>query len=97
VLFYASPEQQRIAQAYVAQMAAAKTFGDKPIVTQLAPLQAFYPAERHHQDFARLNPDYPYIVIYDAPKVARLKQRFPGLYRDGWAPGLAAAAARPAR
>ena len=95
-LFYTDAGQQRIAQAYIRQMAAAKVFGKQPIVTQVVPLKAFYPAERHHQDFARLNPSYPYIVIYDAPKVVRLKQRFPALYRDSWAPGLAAAA-KPAR
>ncbi len=81
-IFYTSPEQQRIATAYIAQMSAAKTFGNKPIVTQVVPLKAFYPAERHHQDFARLNPTHPYITYWDAPKVARLKQEFPGLYRN---------------
>jgi peptide-methionine (S)-S-oxide reductase len=91
-VFFANGEQQRIARAYIAQMGAARIFGNKPIVTQVVPLRAFYPAERHHQDFARLNPTYPYILIYDAPKVSRLKQRFPGLYRDSWAPGLAATA-----
>ena len=81
-IFYASPEQQRIAAAYIAQMSAAKTFGNQPIVTQVVPLKTFYPAERHHQDFARLNPAHPYITYWDAPKVARLKREFPGLYRN---------------
>jgi len=79
-IFYANDEQQRVAQAYIAQMTAAHTF-EAPIVTQVAPLKAFYPAESYHQDFARLNPTHPYIVVHDAPKVARLKERYPTLYR----------------
>ena len=53
-----------------------------PIVTTLEPFKAFYPAEAYHQDFLTLNPTYPYIVYNDLPKVANLKQIFPGLYRD---------------
>ena len=81
-IFYSNPEQQRIASAYITQMSAAKVFGNKPIVTQVGPLKAFFPAEAYHQDFARLNPTYPYIVIYDAPKLTHLKQQFPALYRS---------------
>ena len=89
-IFYANPEQQRIASAYVAQMGKAQTF-PAPIVTQLVPLEAFYAAEAYHQDFARLNPTHPYIVVHDAPKVARLKQRYPALYRAQWSAQLAGA------
>ena len=89
-IFFVDAEQQRIANAYIAQMSAANTFSKQPIVTQVVPLQAFYPAEAYHQDFARLNPEHPYIVVNDAPKVARLKQKLPGLYRDSWANELAA-------
>lgn len=81
-IFYTNPEQQRIAAAYIAQMSAAKTFGSKPIVTEVGPLTKFYPAERHHQDFARLNPAHPYISYWDAPKVANLKREFPAWYRN---------------
>jgi peptide-methionine (S)-S-oxide reductase len=88
-LFTTSPEQQRIAQAYIAQMGAAGIFGKAPIVTQVQPLKAFYPAEDYHQDFARLNPTHPYIVVHDAPKVGRLKERFPALYRVQWSTQLA--------
>lgn len=80
VIFYANPEQQRVAGAYVAQLTAAKAF-PAPIVTQLVPLQAFYPAEAYHQHYFRLHPDNPYIVFNDAPKVAQLKQLFPTLYQ----------------
>jgi len=81
-IFTTGPEQQRIATAYIAQMSAARTFGDKPIVTRVGPLKAFYPAEKYHQDFARLNPTHPYISYWDAPKVAALKKEFPGWYRS---------------
>jgi peptide-methionine (S)-S-oxide reductase len=93
-IFYADATQQRVAQAYIAQMGVAGTFGKAPIVTQLTPLRAFYPAEAYHQDFARLNPTHPYIVVHDAPKVARLKARYPQLYRAQWSAQLAGAPAK---
>ncbi|MFC5740997.1 peptide-methionine (S)-S-oxide reductase MsrA [Dyella tabacisoli] len=80
-IFYGSDEQQRIATAYIAQLTAAKAF-DAPIVTQVVPLKGFYTAEAYHQDYFRLNPNNPYIIINDAPKVAHLKQVFPELYRS---------------
>jgi peptide-methionine (S)-S-oxide reductase len=79
-IFYASPQQRKIAAAYIAQLGAAKVF-DAPIVTRLEPLQAFYTAEAYHQDFARLHPDNLYIAVNDAPKVAQLKRLFPALYQ----------------
>ena len=80
VIFYADPQQEKIARAYVAQLGTAHAF-DAPIVTQVAPFKAFYPAEDYHQDYARLNPDAPYIAINDAPKVVHLQQLLPQLYR----------------
>ncbi|HVZ89283.1 MAG TPA: peptide-methionine (S)-S-oxide reductase MsrA [Polyangia bacterium] len=79
-IFFTSPEQQHIAAAYITQLDGAKVFSSR-IVTQLAPLQAFYPAEPYHQNYATLHPDNPYILINDAPKVAHLRQLFPDLYR----------------
>jgi peptide-methionine (S)-S-oxide reductase len=93
-IFFADKEQQRIANAYIAQMGAAGTFGKAPIVTQVSPLKGFYPAEAYHQDFARLNPVHPYIVVHDAPKVVRLKARYPQLYRPQWTAQLAGAPAK---
>jgi peptide-methionine (S)-S-oxide reductase len=78
-IFYSSPDQQRIAEAYVEQLTQAKTFSG-PIVTQIAPFKAFYRAEDYHQDYAVHNPDNPYIMINDLPKVANLKKQFPDLY-----------------
>ncbi len=80
-IFYVSEEQHRLAQAYVDQLTKARAF-PRPIVTELAPLRGFYPAEAYHQDYALHHPDNPYIVINDAPKVANLKKEFPALYRE---------------
>jgi peptide-methionine (S)-S-oxide reductase len=79
-IFYTSPQQERIAKAYIAQLTAAQSFA-KPIVTQVKSLDAFYLAEDYHQNFARLNPNHPYIVYHDKPKVANLKQKFPQIYK----------------
>jgi len=79
IIFYNSDEEKHIAEAYIAQLDAAKTFPHR-IVTQVVPLQAFYPAESYHQDYAALHPDQPYIYFNDAPKVDHLKREFPDLY-----------------
>lgn len=76
VIFYTNPEQQQMAAAYVAQLASSM-----PIATEVVPLQQFYPAEAHHQNYLARHPDQPYIVINDLPKLARLKKQFPELYR----------------
>jgi peptide-methionine (S)-S-oxide reductase len=79
-IFYASPQQEKIADSYIKQLTAAKVF-DASIVTLVQPLKAFYPAEAYHQDYARNHPDDAYIVINDAPKVTALKKQFPALYQ----------------
>ena len=78
-IFYADDEQQKIANAYIAQLDAAKVFG-KPIVTKVTPLKGFYAAEAYHQDYARLHPDSRYIAYWDLPKVANLQKAMPDLY-----------------
>lgn len=80
VIFYANAEQEKIAKDYVAQLGASHAFA-APIVTQIVPFKAFYPAEDYHQDYARLNPDALYIAINDAPKVVALQRALPKLYR----------------
>jgi peptide-methionine (S)-S-oxide reductase len=79
-IFTTSEMQQKIAVAYIAQLDAAKRYA-RPIVTRVGTLKAFYPAEDYHQDYARLNPNQPYIVINDAPKVAALRKLLPDFYR----------------
>jgi peptide-methionine (S)-S-oxide reductase len=78
-VFFVDPEQQRIAQAYIAQLDDAQVFGDT-IVTEVAPLSGFFDAEAYHQNYATNHPDDMYIRINDAPKVANLKATFPELY-----------------
>ncbi len=79
VIFYASEDQRRIAQAYVDQLNGAKVFA-RPIVTQIVALKAFYSAEGYHQDYAENHPNEPYIAINDLPKLEHLKQTLPELY-----------------
>ena len=78
-IFFANADQQRIAQAYLDQLHQAKAFSS-PIVTQIAPLKAFYRAEDYHQNYATNHPDNPYIATFDLPKVKHLQQQFPNLY-----------------
>jgi len=80
-IFYTTPEQQKISDAYIAQLDAAKVF-PKKIVTQVVPLKGFYKAEDYHQDYALHNPDNPYILVCDRPKIEALKAEFPQLFVD---------------
>ena len=77
-VFYADDEQKRMARQYIEQLEADGVF-DRPIVTQVVALEAFYPAEEYHQDFMRRNPRHPYIVYWDVPKIAHLEEAYPEL------------------
>ena len=79
-IFYANEEQKQIAEAYIAQLNEAKVF-DRPIVTQVNPLQSFHDAEAYHQDYLAQHPNEPYIVINDLPKVENLRKQLPELYK----------------
>ena len=79
-IFYATPEQKTVADAYIQQLDAAKIFRRR-IVTTVVPLQGFYAAEAYHQNFLDRNPNYPYIVYNDLPKLANLKKEFPELLK----------------
>jgi peptide-methionine (S)-S-oxide reductase len=89
-IFPTNPQQMRIAEAYIVQLNQAHVF-DGAIVTKTEPGRDFYPAEDHHQDFMTRNPNYPYIVVNDLPKIEALKRLFPDLYHP--TPVLVAAAA----
>lgn len=82
-IFFRNPEQERTALAYIAQLTAEKVFS-QPIVTEVAPLDRFWPAGAYHQDFMQRNPTVPYIVINDRPKVEALRKEFPELYVARW-------------
>jgi peptide-methionine (S)-S-oxide reductase len=79
-IFTTNAAQQKVANAYIAQLGAAKVFA-APIVTRVEPLKHFYPAEAYHQNYLELHPDEPYIVYNDAPKLVHLKTMFPALYK----------------
>lgn len=80
-IYTTNAAQAEAAAAYVAELDAAKVWSD-PIVTELKPLDVFYPAEDYHQDYATLNPNQPYIAWNDLPKIAALKELFPKVWRD---------------
>jgi peptide-methionine (S)-S-oxide reductase len=80
-VFVSGAAQQQAVQAYVAALAQKKVFA-RPVVTEVAPLRAFYPAESYHQGYLARHPDQPYIVINDAPKLEHLRKAFPALYRE---------------
>ena len=80
-IFYSNDEQRRISEAYIAQLDTAHVFPSR-IVTQVVPLKGFYDAESYHQHYADNNPDNPYILVCDRPKIAALKEQFPELFKD---------------
>jgi peptide-methionine (S)-S-oxide reductase len=79
-IFFTNEAQQNVAKAYVDQLTAAKSF-DEPIVTEITPMSAFYPAEDYHQDYYFIHPESMYIQYHDVPKVENLQKVFPDLWR----------------
>ena len=94
-IFPADAKQREIATKYIAQLDAANVFPAK-IVTTLEDGKAFYPAEAYHQDYLIHNPQQPYIVINDIPKVRNLALTFPDIYRTEPVLVTPRSAARPA-
>ena len=80
VIFYGSPEQKSVAEAYIRQLNEAKVFA-VGLVTRVVRLEGFYPAESEHQDFMRRNPENSYVLVHDRPKLERLRQEFPELLK----------------
>lgn len=88
-IFYTSPEQKNVAEAYIRQLSAAKVFAN-PIVTKVAPLQAFYRAEDYHQDYLlHCQQNLPvctnkrYVDRYDVPKLVGFSRQYPELVKGG--------------
>jgi len=79
-IFYSNDSQKKIAEAYIAQLGKANVFRGS-IVTRVDALKDFYPAEGYHQDYLIHDPQNPYIVFNDIPKVQNLKKLFAGIYR----------------
>jgi peptide-methionine (S)-S-oxide reductase len=80
-IFYRNERQQQVADSYIKQLTAAKTFS-RPIVTQVTRLPAFYAAEDYHQHYLEQHPNQLYIVINDKPKLVALKKQFPDIYSE---------------
>lgn len=80
-VFPLNAAQAAVAKAYIAQLNASKSFSE-PMVTKVENNAHFYPAEAYHQNFLNDNPDYPYIVVNDLPKIKDLQQVFPANYRE---------------
>jgi peptide-methionine (S)-S-oxide reductase len=78
-IFFTSQDQQKSARAYIQQLTVSHAFPDS-IVTQVVPLQKFYAAEEHHQNYLALHPNQPYIVFNDQPKIAQLRKLYPVLF-----------------
>ncbi len=75
IILYHSPEQKRIAEQTIAEVNAAGLW-DAPIVTQVVPLEAFYPAEDYHREYFRNNPEQGYCRVVIAPKVAKFRKQY---------------------
>ncbi len=74
-IMYHDASQQEIANALIAKLTADDTFGD-PIVTEVVPLDVFYPAEDYHQDYFANNTYQPYCMAVIAPKVLKLREKY---------------------
>ncbi len=84
-IYYTTAQQRDEAQRYIASLEKRKVYA-APIVTKLAPLGGFYAAEEYHQDYLVHNPDSPYIVYNDLPKLRALREKFPALVNPSAAP-----------
>ncbi len=74
-VFYHTPEQQATAQKVMADLTAARLW-KQPLVTEVAPLQAFYPAEDCHREYYRRNTYQPYCQVIIEPKVAKFRKQY---------------------
>jgi len=80
-IFPQTPEQKAVAERYIAQLGKTGAW-NRPIVTKIEKMPGFYPAEGYHQDFLAREPNHPYIVVNDMPKVDALKRMYTAQYRD---------------
>ena len=79
-IYFTTPEQQAVAQALIDELTKDNAFG-KPIVTEVKPLDNYWPAEDYHQDFFERNPHQGYCMAVAAPKVAKFRKTFARLAR----------------
>ncbi|MGI9180918.1 MAG: peptide-methionine (S)-S-oxide reductase MsrA [Longimicrobiaceae bacterium] len=74
-IYFHTPEQQATAEEVIAELSADRIW-DAPIVTEVAPLEVFYPAEKYHQEYYRRNANQPYCQVVIAPKVAKVRKQY---------------------
>jgi peptide-methionine (S)-S-oxide reductase len=74
-VFYHTPEQKEVAEQVIAELNAEKIW-DAPIVTEVAPFTAFYPAEVEHQEYYQRNQSQPYCRAVIAPKVSKFRKQY---------------------
>ncbi len=74
-IYFHTPEQQATAEEVIAALNAEGVW-DAPSVTEVAPLEVFYPAERYHQEYYRRNANQPYCQVVIAPKVAKVRKQY---------------------
>ncbi len=75
VIFYHDETQKQVAEAVMAEISAQKIW-DRPLVTEVTPLDVFYPAEDYHQDYYARNGQQPYCRAVIAPKVAKFRKQY---------------------
>jgi peptide-methionine (S)-S-oxide reductase len=80
-IYYHSPEQERTAREVIEQLQRDGTWDDA-IVTEVTPLDRFYPAEEYHQQYFQRNPTRMYCQAVVAPKVAKLRREYAGRLRS---------------
>lgn len=78
-IFPQSEGQNRVARSYLQQLSTQQVF-KQPIATKIE-RGGFVEAEAYHQDFMRKNPNHPYILVHDRPKLVELKRQFPTRWR----------------
>lgn len=81
VIFYSDDEQKNAALAFIAELNASSPEG-KPIVTEVAPLDMFYPAENYHQNYYANNPEQSYCQVVINPKLQKIQEKFAELLKD---------------
>jgi len=81
VIFYTTPEQKKQAEDFMRELAASGKYKN-PIVTELKPLEQFYKAETHHQNFYKNNQESPYCQVIINPKINKLKKEHGGLLKN---------------
>lgn len=74
-IFYHDEEQRRTAEEVISELEEKGVWED-PIVTEVVPFEAFYPAEEYHREYFRNHPDQPYCRVVIAPKVAKFRKQY---------------------